>query len=102
MSDSVKRIRSFDHDLLAGADLVKRVRYFERQLLTASDFVTEQEYHRRVQHTHNRLLHGWGVAEGLEVTTAAGGQEVLVEAGVAFDANGRMVVLSSDNQQTLV
>jgi len=46
----------------------ERVRYFSRQLITADDLTTEQEHFREKLRRHNRLLHGWGVVCGLEVT----------------------------------
>jgi hypothetical protein len=68
-----------------------RVSYFDGQLLSAADFRTEQDYHRGMRYLHNRLLHGSGVVDGLDVDNDGGG--VRVGAGVAIDALGRELVL---------
>jgi hypothetical protein len=67
------------------------VNYFDGQLLSADDFRTEQDYHRNMRYLHNRLLHGWGVVDGLDVDDDGG--RVRVSPGVAIDALGRELVL---------
>src|SRR4029453_15934396 len=69
----------------------ERVTFFHRQFLGLDDFRAEQNYHRGMRYLHNRLLHGWGVAEGFAVTADDGG--VLVGPGVAIDPLGRELVL---------
>ena len=68
-----------------------RVNYFDGQALTAADFRTEQDYHRNMRYLHNRLLHGWGIVDGLDVDND--GAAVRVGPGVAIDARGRELVL---------
>ncbi|MCU1656713.1 MAG: hypothetical protein JWO57_1369 [Pseudonocardiales bacterium] len=68
-----------------------RVNYFDGQLLSADDFRTEQHYHRSMRYLHNRMLHGSGIVDGLDVEDAGGA--VLVRPGVAIDALGRELVL---------
>jgi hypothetical protein len=70
-----------------------RVNYFDGQTLSASDFRTEQDYHRTMRYLHNRLLHGWGVVDGLEVDDSGDGTAVHVGAGLAIDRLGRELVL---------
>jgi hypothetical protein len=70
---------------------VKRVHYFDHQFLKEQDFHAEQAYHREMRHRHNRLLHGWGVVEGLEIKHK--GREVTIEPGMAIDKEGREIVL---------
>ena len=50
---------------------IKRLRYFNHQFLRVEDFQEEQDYHLRMRRRLNRVLHTWGVAEGLQVTAAA-------------------------------
>ena len=71
---------------------VKRVHYFDHQFLKEQDFHAEQAYHREMRHRHNRLLHGWGVVEGLEIKHK--GREITIEPGTAIDKEGREIVLS--------
>ncbi|GGM88500.1 hypothetical protein GCM10009721_11980 [Terrabacter tumescens] len=68
-----------------------RVNYFYGRLLTAEDFEQEQQAIRERHWLHNRLLHGFGVVTGLDVTVD--GDRVEVSAGVAIDALGREVLL---------
>ena len=80
------------------ADDVKRLNYFNGQFLREPDFNDEQIYHIRHQRDHARLLHTPGIAEGLDIPgPAAGATAVTVNAGVAFDDQGRRIVLA-DNQ----
>src|SRR5688500_891168 len=74
---------------------VKRVHFFDHQLLQAADFTAEQEYHRAMRHLHNRALHNWGIGDGLEVTIAAPAR-VTVSPGLAFDSAGREIGLDHE------
>lgn len=49
---------------------LEHTRYFPRQRITADDLSQDQNYYREKQRMHNRLLHGWGIVCGLEVTPA--------------------------------
>ena len=69
----------------------ERVRYFEGMLLTAADFEQEQAYFRAKARRHNRLLHGWGVAIGLEVSASASSGQVSVSPGYALDPCGNEI-----------
>lgn len=73
---------------------VKRVNYFTHQFLRENDFKDEQEYHNEMRRRHNRVLHGWGVVEGLEVKRKSD-HEVTIEPGVAIDNLGREIVLAA-------
>lgn len=81
---------------------VKRVRYFSGQLLTADDFRDEQDYVRHKRWLHDRALHGTGVVSGLRVSLAPDApQQVVVGPGLALDAAGREVVLSTAVRLTI-
>lgn len=77
----------------------ERIHYFDRQLLSAEDLTQEQLYFREKARRHNRLLHGWGVVSGLEVTRGTARLEVLVSPGSAIDARGEEIVV--DNEVTV-
>ena len=78
---------------------LKRVHYFDYQFLREGDFTEEQEYHRALLRHHNRALHTWGVAHGLELTAV--GTDVKVGAGVALDVDGYEIVLTEPKQVSL-
>lgn len=85
-------------------DITKRMRYFDRQFLRAKDFQDEQAYHLNRRRRHNRLLHTYGIAEGLEVKQSSVlGEEkmVLVTRGTAYDPQGLEIVLSADQKLDL-
>ena len=74
---------------------VKRPNYFTGQILSAEDFTAEQEYHRGKQRRHNLHCHGFGVVQGLKVSTAKknGGCTVVIEPGFAIDSAGNEIQL---------
>lgn len=78
------------------ADPVKRLHYFNGQFLRASDFTTEQEYHLQMRRSHNRLLHTVGIADGLKVEIQPGGAAITVRPGIAYDGQGREIVLAEE------
>jgi hypothetical protein len=81
-----------------------RLRYFHGQPLSALDLQREQSYHRDRARLHNRLLHGWGVVCGLDVTVPEPrptaecdeketGPEVVVMPGAALDCRGDEILV---------
>lgn len=79
------------------ADPTKRLNYFDHQFLREKDFNDEQGYHVQNQRDHARLLHTPGIAEGLTIPDPpAGATAVTVNAGVAFDDQGRRIVLADN------
>ncbi|HEX8070863.1 MAG TPA: hypothetical protein VF546_12985 [Pyrinomonadaceae bacterium] len=77
------------------ADPVKRLNYFDHQFLRAADFNLEQNYHLSRRRLHTRLYHTHGIAEGLRVSGVVGQATVSVTPGVAVDAQGQEIVLTS-------
>jgi hypothetical protein len=73
---------------------IKRVHYFDHQFLKVHDFQAEQDYHVHMRRRHNRLLHGWGVVEGLAVNQKSP-RDITIEPGMAIDSQGREIVISS-------
>lgn len=80
----------------------ERLRYFTGRNMTARDFRDADAYHRGMRHLHNRVLHGWGVARGLEVEPHANPEcGVIVHCGMAIDCCGREVVLPQAQVQRI-
>ena len=74
---------------------LKRVNYFAGQLPSADDFRAEQDYHLAKHRRHNRLCHGSGVVQGLQVSVAndTPGPTINVEPGFALDPFGNEIQL---------
>jgi hypothetical protein len=70
----------------------KRLNYYTGQLLNAEDFKDEQQYHVDALRSHNRNLHTWGIARGLNVEKI-GTKNVTISMGMAIDSLGRQIVL---------
>ncbi len=83
------------------AEPIKRVHYFDHQFLREADFTDEQNYHLGMRRRHNRMLHTWGIAEGLEVEFEIGATTVTVRQGQAIDSEGREIVLTEDRSVEL-
>lgn len=84
------------------ANMIERPAFYEGQILAGADLNATVDHARGQAARHERYLHIWGVAEGLDLKgedqkTAAGiaYQEISVGAGMAIDASGREVVLSA-------
>lgn len=67
------------------ANDVKRMRFFDGLFLKQEEFNLEQDYHIRMGRLHNRHLHKWGIAWGLEVEHGPGNKEVTVKEGMALN-----------------
>ncbi len=77
---------------MADSQSPKRPRFFDRQLLSAADLKLEQEYHREKSKLHNRSLHGFGIVSGLKVNVNAG--QIVVEPGLALDCAGNELIVN--------
>ncbi|HEY9245503.1 MAG TPA: hypothetical protein VIO11_01525 [Candidatus Methanoperedens sp.] len=71
----------------------KRLNYFYGQFLNEKDFRDEQLYHIKSLSMHNKNLHSWGIASGLDVSFVRGKKSVIVESGMAVDKDGRQMIL---------
>ena len=71
--------------------------YFEGQILAAADLTGAVDYGRAAVARHERYLHDWGIAEGLEMTakTDATGKyvDVTLGPGLAIDGTGREIIV---------
>lgn len=75
----------------------KRNRYFYGKLLDAYHFELETDYFNSKRRLLNRLVTGYGVVCGLDVTATADGEAVVVHPGLAIDAWGREIVVDRES-----
>ena len=77
----------------------ERPAFFEGQILAAADLTSAVDYSRAEAARHDRYLHDWGIADGLELTSVAktdpAGKyvEVTLQPGMAIDGTGREIVV---------
>jgi hypothetical protein len=75
----------------------ERPAFFEGQILAAADLTSAVDYGRAGASRHDRYLHDWGIAEGLELTKVpySTGKyvDVTLGPGVAIDGTGREIVV---------
>jgi hypothetical protein len=75
--------------------LVQRPRFYEGQVLAAADLTAGLEYARSQEARHDRLVHEWGIADGLALVATSRGSyvDVVLQAGLALDDTGREVLV---------
>lgn len=83
---------------------IVRPSFFEGQILAAADLSGELDYARGQLARHERLVHGWGIADGLELVgvdrqTPQGDayKTISVNPGLAIDGTGRELLVA-DNE----
>jgi hypothetical protein len=84
----------------------ERPRYYARQIITADDMTLEQEYFRGKLRMHNRMLHGWGIVCGADVSPVekAGNPmedepwQVLIEPGYILGPYGDEIVIDCERK----
>ncbi len=74
---------------------LERNAFFPRKLMEVRHWRAEQRYHRSAREVVTRLATGAGVLCGLEVVLTDTGT-VVVEAGIAVDGRGRIIVVPED------
>ncbi|MBQ3902435.1 MAG: hypothetical protein II745_03570 [Lachnospiraceae bacterium] len=72
----------------------ERNRYYPGKMLTSADFEAEQSYYINRERFLSSLMYGSGVVCGLGVFSLDD-LSLLVESGVAFDGNGREIIIDS-------
>ncbi len=72
-------------------------------LLGVDDFRAEQEYARNRLNRRNRVLHGMGIAEGLDVTVDrdSSGSRIVIAPGLAFDPAGNEIFVDQPQVHAL-
>jgi hypothetical protein len=79
---------------------LKRQNYFAGRLPTVDDFRGEQNYYREKQRRHNLHCHGFGVLQGLKISTVDenSGWAVVIEPGFAIDPVGNEIQLCNKTE----
>ncbi len=78
---------------------IERPLFFENQILGAADLTAVGDHSRAQQARHNRFLHLWGIAQGLELSgedkeeNQVKFKKITLSAGVAIDGTGREIVV---------
>lgn len=87
------------------AAIIERPSFYEGQILAGADLNAAVDHARGQLARHERHLHLWGIAEGLELRgedrkTANGTpyKDITVTAGAALDGSGRELVLAADTR----
>jgi hypothetical protein len=74
---------------------VERPVFFENQILGAVDLTATVDHSRGQQSRHERYLHLWGIAQGLELISEDKDEngkkfkKITLAAGIAIDGTGR-------------
>jgi hypothetical protein len=84
----------------------ERPRYYARQIITADDLTLEQDYFRSKLRMHNRMLHGWGIVCGADVSPAPKADnptknepwQVLIEPGYILGPYGDEIVIDCERK----
>lgn len=76
-----------------------RNNFFAGKVLTAEDLELEQDYFREKLKLHNRVLHGFGVVSGLDVSERGG--KLIVKPGLAIDCEGNEILLVAPRVESL-
>jgi hypothetical protein len=79
-----------------GLECLCRPRFFSGQLLTEEDLNRLDRYITGKNRLHNRMLFGWGVVNGLEVTCGPCNNGVVVSTGYALSPCGDDIVVCKD------
>lgn len=82
------------------SDQIQRPVFYEGQILGALDLEATVEYARGQEARHERYLHTWGIASGLQLTAKPkqleSGEdyaEITVSPGLAIDGRGREIIV---------
>jgi len=80
---------------------LERILFYPGELLTADDLTALDCNNRELRWLHNRTLHNWGIAFGLDVQGSRGDTSVTVNPGYANDIDGREIILGSPLQRPI-
>src|SRR5258705_2561760 len=71
----------------------ERNNYFYGKQFTVRDLIQEQSYFNEKRHLVNRMVLGWGVVCGLDVSWEPKKREFIVGTGMALDCCGREIII---------
>ena len=74
--------------------MIQRPLFSEGQILGADDLQQSLDYSRDQDARHARVVHTWGIANGLTVRLESP-DELVLEPGLAIDSSGAVIVVSS-------
>jgi hypothetical protein len=80
---------------------IERIEFFDLQRVDAADLNALESRNTALRHLHNRSMHGWGIASGLDFLAAAGERKVSVTPGYAIDSQGREIILETLHDQPI-
>jgi hypothetical protein len=86
---------------MANIPALERLAFFPGELLTAADLTAIDTNNRELRWLHNRTLHNWGIAIGLDVQGKRGDTLVSVNPGYAVDVEGREIILAAPVSQPI-
>ena len=79
---------------------LKRVNYNHNDTHDAKDHDRDfTDYHDPMARMEHANLFDWGIVQGLNITGAIGNNQLVVQAGVAFDQQGQLIALSEGEDQ---
>jgi hypothetical protein len=82
------------------SDTIVRPTFYEGEILPAADLVATVDSPRAQLARHERYLHRWGIATGLELKSAdlpgGNGKSIVLTQGVAKDGSGREIIVPVD------
>ncbi len=85
------------------SDPVARPTFYEGEILPAADLIATVDYSRDQMARHDRYLHSWGIAVGLQLqgtpqsdVNGNNYQQVTLKNGIAIDGTGREIVVPDD------
>ena len=83
---------------------IKRNRYFDDSDCQPQGRNLDEDFrnfHLRSFQAQLASLHNWGIAQGLEVSGTLGSSTITINAGVAVDTQGRLIVLATEGRGDL-
>jgi hypothetical protein len=72
---------------------IQRPEFFESQVLAAADLAEIVRYARNQLARHERLLHEWGIVQGLTLRLDTQTSDLTLQPGAAIDGTGREIVV---------
>src|ERR1043166_5495928 len=82
---------------------ISRINYFSGEFLNKNDFIREQNYHIELLQNHNKYLHTWGIASGLDVVVdEEDSNNIIITQGMAIDDDGNEIILLEKQVISLV